>query len=59
MANAEQKDQQKGIGCGVFLVLIGLGLFAERMGWIPFDTVGGLVPEAGVEPARAVKPSGF
>jgi hypothetical protein len=39
MANAEEKDQQKGIGCGVFLVLVGVGLFAERMGWIPFDTV--------------------
>jgi len=25
------------IGCGVFLVLAGFALLAERMGWIPFD----------------------
>ena len=28
-----------GIGCGVFLILVGVGLFAERMGWFPFSTV--------------------
>ncbi len=28
-----------GIGCGVFLVLVGVGLFAERMGWFPFSMV--------------------
>jgi hypothetical protein len=28
-----------GIGCGVFLIIVGLGLFAERMGWFPFSMV--------------------
>jgi hypothetical protein len=31
--------ERKGIGCGVFLILVGLGLFAERMGWFPFSMV--------------------
>jgi len=31
--------KRKGIGCGVFLILLGVGLFAERMGWFPFNTV--------------------
>lgn len=33
------KKERKGIGCGIFLIFAGLGLFAERMGWIPFGTV--------------------
>ncbi len=33
-----RKDRE-GIGCGVFLILVGVGLFAERMGWFPFSTV--------------------
>ncbi len=32
-------DRNKSIGCGVFLVLVGFGMFAERMDWFPFDTV--------------------
>lgn len=32
-----QHEEKKGIGCGLFLVLVGLGLLAERLGWIPFD----------------------
>ncbi len=24
-----------GIGCGVFLILAGLGMFADQMGWLP------------------------
>lgn len=28
---------RKGVGCGVFLILIGVGLFAERMGYFPFS----------------------
>ncbi len=31
--------ERKGIGCGVFLILVGVGLFAERMGWFPFSMV--------------------
>jgi hypothetical protein len=31
------KDRR--IGCGVFLILVGVGLFAERMGWMPFNTI--------------------
>ncbi len=31
MAHAEKK----GIGCGAFLILVGLAMFAERVGWIP------------------------
>ena len=31
--------QPRGIGCGVFLILVGVGLFAERMGWFPFTMV--------------------
>ena len=27
--------QRKGIGCGAFLILVGVGMFAERVGWIP------------------------
>ncbi len=38
MAGSEKKEH-KGIGCGVFLILVGIGLFAERMGWFPFNTV--------------------
>ena len=34
-----EKKGKKGIGCGVFLVLVGIGLFAERMAWFPFNTV--------------------
>lgn len=33
MSEARQK---KGIGCGMFLILVGVGLFAEKMGWIDF-----------------------
>lgn len=29
--------ERHGIGCGVFVVLVGVGLFAERVGWIAFD----------------------
>jgi len=28
-----------GIGCGVFLILVGAALFADRMGWFPFNTM--------------------
>ncbi len=38
MGNGNQKER-KGIGCGVFLILVGIGIFAERMGWFPFDSV--------------------
>lgn len=31
--------KRRGIGCGVFLILLGVGLFAERMGWFPFSTI--------------------
>ena len=31
--------ERKGIGCGVFLIIVGVGIFAERMGWFPFNTV--------------------
>lgn len=31
--------KKKGIGCGVFLILVGVGLFAERLGWFPFNTI--------------------
>lgn len=37
--NDPGKKQRKGIGCGVFLILVGVGLFAERMGWFPFNMV--------------------
>lgn len=37
--NDGEKKQRKGIGCGVFLILVGVGLFAERMGWFPFNMV--------------------
>ena len=30
-------EDKKNIGCGVFLVLAGLVLVAERMGWILLD----------------------
>ena len=33
------KGDDKGIGCGVFLIIVGIGLFAERMGWFPFSMV--------------------
>jgi len=33
------KRERKGIGCGVFLILVGVGIFAERMGWFPFNMV--------------------
>ena len=33
-----EKKERKGIGCGVFFILVGIGLFAERMDWIPFNT---------------------
>ena len=33
------KKERKGIGCGVFLIIVGVGLFAERMGWFPFSMV--------------------
>ena len=33
------KKERKGIGCGAFLILVGVGLFAERMGWFPFNMV--------------------
>jgi|GEM_PF-1582590 len=33
------KHNQKGVGCGVFLVLLGVGLIAQRMGWFRLDTV--------------------
>ncbi len=36
--NSGEKER-KGIGCGVFLILVGVGLFAERMGWFPFNMV--------------------
>ena len=28
-------SQRGGIGCGALLILIGVGIFAERVGWIP------------------------
>jgi hypothetical protein len=28
---------KKRLGCGVFLVLVGTTLMAQRLGWIPFD----------------------
>jgi len=34
-----ERAGNRGIGCGVFLILVGIGLFAERMGWFPFSTV--------------------
>ena len=36
---SDSHDRRKGIGCGVFLILVGAGLFADRMGWFPFDAV--------------------
>jgi hypothetical protein len=38
MTNYNQQEH-KGIGCGVFLILVGLGLFAERLGFFPFNTI--------------------
>ena len=38
MGEAEEQER-KGIGCGVFLILVGIGIFAERMGWFPFDSI--------------------
>jgi len=32
-----RKKKRKGIGCGVFLILVGVGIFVERMGWFPFN----------------------
>ncbi|MGA0332483.1 MAG: LiaI-LiaF-like domain-containing protein [Kiritimatiellia bacterium] len=29
--------KNENLGCGIFLVLVGVSLLAERMGWIPFD----------------------
>lgn len=37
--NDFKKKERKGIGCGVFLILVGVGLFAERMGWFPFSMI--------------------
>jgi len=37
--NISGKKERKGIGCGVFFIIVGIGLFAERMGWFPFSTV--------------------
>ena len=34
---AANRSERHGIGCGVFVILVGLGLFAERAGWIGFD----------------------
>jgi hypothetical protein len=31
------KKKRRGIGCGLFLILVGAGIFAERMGWFPFN----------------------
>lgn len=31
--------KRKGLGCGVFLILVGFGMFAERMGWFPFNKI--------------------
>jgi hypothetical protein len=36
----KSNQERKGIGCGVFLILVGVGIFAERMDWFPY----GLVP---------------
>ena len=33
------RKQRKGIGCGVFLILVGVGIFAERMNWFPFNMI--------------------
>ena len=38
MEAEHDKKETKGIGCGVFLILVGVGLFAEKMGWLPFGT---------------------
>jgi hypothetical protein len=37
--DARKMTKRRGIGCGVFLIILGLGLFADRMHWFPFDTV--------------------
>ena len=34
-----KKQKRKGIGCGVFLIIVGAGIFAERMGWFPFSMI--------------------
>ncbi len=39
MCDTNPNRERKGIGCGVFLILVGVGLFAERMGWFPFNMV--------------------
>jgi len=31
--------EKKNIGCGVFLILLGVVLLAERMGWFYLDAV--------------------
>lgn len=36
---AKNQQERKGIGCGVFLILVGLGIFAERMDLFPFDSI--------------------
>jgi hypothetical protein len=36
---SDSHDKSKGIGCGVFLILIGIALVADRMGWISFKAV--------------------
>jgi hypothetical protein len=38
MSEQPQKER-KGIGCGVFLILVGIGLLGERLGWFPFSTI--------------------
>ena len=35
---SDHRTERRGIGCGVFVILAGLGLFAERAGWFAFDT---------------------
>ena len=32
------ESERKGIGCGVFLILVGVGLLAERLDWFPFSS---------------------
>ena len=38
MSTPTQRER-KGVGCGVFLILVGIGLLAERLGLFPFTTV--------------------
>lgn len=33
------KKKRRGVGCGAFLILVGVGIFAERRGWFPFSMV--------------------